>query len=202
MGHTSSPTFGARRTTRPWITGLPSQTTTLTRANRGLKTPTRNPGSRAGTPFQHILNQARCPPTNRLAIITANETIQTVKEHPTRICPINRSLFYGFVYDNSHHLLDSNFDGICTREIFVTRRIKMKAFYVTLAASALAMTAPAVAHESTSGTTSTETPAPKKPFSETTADHTKKPLQHSGGTDSQGCHTNHSTGVYHCHNPK
>lgn len=26
--------------------------------------------------------------------------------------------------------------------------------------------------------------------------------QHSGGTDSKGCHTNHSTGVYHCHNPK
>lgn len=25
---------------------------------------------------------------------------------------------------------------------------------------------------------------------------------HSGGTDSYGCHTNHSTGVYHCHNPK
>lgn len=25
---------------------------------------------------------------------------------------------------------------------------------------------------------------------------------HSGGTDSRGCHTNHKTGVYHCHNPK
>jgi hypothetical protein len=22
---------------------------------------------------------------------------------------------------------------------------------------------------------------------------------HSGGTDSMGCHTNHKTGVYHCH---
>lgn len=22
---------------------------------------------------------------------------------------------------------------------------------------------------------------------------------HSGGTDSSGCHTNHKTGVYHCH---
>ncbi|MEC6882189.1 YHYH domain-containing protein [Photobacterium piscicola] len=22
---------------------------------------------------------------------------------------------------------------------------------------------------------------------------------HSGGTDSNGCHTNHKTGVYHCH---
>lgn len=25
---------------------------------------------------------------------------------------------------------------------------------------------------------------------------------HSGGTDSWGCHTNHSNGDYHCHNPK
>jgi hypothetical protein len=25
---------------------------------------------------------------------------------------------------------------------------------------------------------------------------------HSGGTDSDGCHTNHKTGQYHCHNPK
>ncbi|WP_437612862.1 YHYH domain-containing protein [Erwinia sp. V71] len=23
---------------------------------------------------------------------------------------------------------------------------------------------------------------------------------HSGGTDSSGCHTNHKTGDYHCHN--
>lgn len=22
---------------------------------------------------------------------------------------------------------------------------------------------------------------------------------HSGGTDSLGCHTDHSTGIYHCH---
>ena len=25
---------------------------------------------------------------------------------------------------------------------------------------------------------------------------------HSGGTNSAGCHTNHSTGDYHCHTPK
>lgn len=25
---------------------------------------------------------------------------------------------------------------------------------------------------------------------------------HSGGTDRYGCHTNHSTGEYHCHNSK
>ncbi|MGQ9940854.1 YHYH domain-containing protein, partial [Pseudomonas aeruginosa] len=24
-------------------------------------------------------------------------------------------------------------------------------------------------------------------------------VAHSGGTDSKGCHTNHSTGEYHCH---
>jgi len=24
-------------------------------------------------------------------------------------------------------------------------------------------------------------------------------LAHSGGTDSQGCHTNSKTGAYHCH---
>lgn len=27
-------------------------------------------------------------------------------------------------------------------------------------------------------------------------------FSHSGGTDSYGCHTNHKTGDYHCHNPK
>ena len=25
---------------------------------------------------------------------------------------------------------------------------------------------------------------------------------HSGGTDANGCHTDHKTGDYHCHNPK
>ena len=24
-------------------------------------------------------------------------------------------------------------------------------------------------------------------------------VAHSGGTDSRGCHTDHRTGVYHCH---
>lgn len=24
-------------------------------------------------------------------------------------------------------------------------------------------------------------------------------LSHSGGTDDTGCHTDHSTGIYHCH---
>ena len=27
-------------------------------------------------------------------------------------------------------------------------------------------------------------------------------FSHSGGTDSSGCHTNHQTGDYHCHNRK
>ena len=27
-------------------------------------------------------------------------------------------------------------------------------------------------------------------------------LSHSGGTDKYGCHTNHSTGEYHCHKAK
>lgn len=27
-------------------------------------------------------------------------------------------------------------------------------------------------------------------------------VAHSGGTDSNGCHKNHQTGEYHCHNPK
>jgi hypothetical protein len=25
---------------------------------------------------------------------------------------------------------------------------------------------------------------------------------HSGGTNAQGCHTNHATGDYHCHTPR
>ncbi|MBB1315911.1 MULTISPECIES: YHYH domain-containing protein [Aliivibrio] len=27
-------------------------------------------------------------------------------------------------------------------------------------------------------------------------------MAHSGGTNSSGCHTNHKTGDYHCHNRK
>ena len=27
-------------------------------------------------------------------------------------------------------------------------------------------------------------------------------VAHSGGTDAAGCHKNHATGDYHCHNPK
>lgn len=27
-------------------------------------------------------------------------------------------------------------------------------------------------------------------------------ISHSGGTDKYGCHKDHKTGDYHCHNPK
>lgn len=29
--------------------------------------------------------------------------------------------------------------------------------------------------------------------------HSAQELQHSGGTDKNGCHTNHKTGDHHCH---
>ncbi|MDB4456174.1 YHYH domain-containing protein [bacterium] len=32
--------------------------------------------------------------------------------------------------------------------------------------------------------------------------HEEGTLEHSGGTDSNGCHTNSKTGDYHCHNRK
>jgi hypothetical protein len=58
----------------------------------------------------------------------------------------------------------------------------------------------AFAHEATEN-------APRKPAEEVTKVQApnkseKKPVSHSGGTDSNGCHTNHQTGDYHCHNPK
>ncbi|MBR9874898.1 MULTISPECIES: YHYH domain-containing protein [Vibrio] len=31
---------------------------------------------------------------------------------------------------------------------------------------------------------------------------TSAAFAHSGGTNSSGCHTNHKTGDYHCHNRK
>lgn len=56
--------------------------------------------------------------------------------------------------------------------------------------AALVLAAPAVAHEKPT-TAPVAAPAQPKP----------KPT-HSGGTDQYGCHTNHQTGDYHCHNPK
>ena len=62
-------------------------------------------------------------------------------------------------------------------------------------ASMMALTSTAaLSHE-------TETARPK-------SEETKKPQKgetgkpHSGGTDKYGCHKDHSTGEYHCHNPK
>ncbi|WP_082699561.1 YHYH domain-containing protein [Novosphingobium barchaimii] len=55
---------------------------------------------------------------------------------------------------------------------------------------------PAIAHE-TVETVKAKPVAPKGQQVQQT-----QTAQHSGGTDANGCHTNHSTGVYHCHNPK
>ena len=72
----------------------------------------------------------------------------------------------------------------------------MKAFFVGLGAAILIAT-PAVAHERE--VQSKLTPAVRQlpPQLKGT-----KPAQHSGGTDANGCHTNHSTGDYHCHKPR
>ena len=71
----------------------------------------------------------------------------------------------------------------------------MKIFRTALYASVLTMAAPAIAHE---GQPNTSVPAPKPAAAPiaSTAPH------HSGGTDANGCHTNHATGEYHCHKPK
>lgn len=73
----------------------------------------------------------------------------------------------------------------------------MKSLYATLCASVLIVSAPALAHEEKPKTL---VPAPKpvpnvQPLNTNSA-------KHSGGTDANGCHTNHATGIYHCHNPK
>ncbi|RYD47353.1 MAG: YHYH domain-containing protein [Sphingomonadales bacterium] len=75
----------------------------------------------------------------------------------------------------------------------------MKALYFAISASILALAAPASAHEE-KPKPSTTAPAPK-PDVENSSE-APKGGQHSGGTDANGCHMNHSTGVYHCHNPK
>ena len=69
----------------------------------------------------------------------------------------------------------------------------MKAFRLAICASILTLAAPAVAHEEQA---KKAVPAPKPVAAPATAP------QHSGGTDANGCHTNHSTGEYHCHKPK
>jgi len=75
----------------------------------------------------------------------------------------------------------------------------MKAFGFGIVAAALSAASPAFAHEE-KPKAAVNAPAPK-PAPEVNGDRTTS-AQHSGGTDANGCHTNHSTGVYHCHNPK
>lgn len=76
----------------------------------------------------------------------------------------------------------------------------MKAFRIVLIAAAFAQAAPSIAHETKSATVA-EKQVGKNQTSETST--TKpKPIEHSGGTDANGCHTNHTTGDYHCHKPK
>jgi hypothetical protein len=75
----------------------------------------------------------------------------------------------------------------------------MKAFGLAVFTAALSVASPALAHE-VKPKPAANVPAPK-PAPEINGDRSTS-AQHSGGTDANGCHTNHSTGVYHCHNPK
>ena len=76
----------------------------------------------------------------------------------------------------------------------------MKKFGAFIAAAAIGLASTAGAHEATprpdpiNGIASKPTAAPET--------ERARPTQHSGGTDSKGCHTNHSNGDYHCHKPK
>lgn len=70
---------------------------------------------------------------------------------------------------------------------------------LALAIAASLIASAAVAHDAPPTTKPAEAPM------STTTDQQKqaKPVrQHSGGTDANGCHTNHQTGEYHCHRPK
>jgi methionine-rich copper-binding protein CopC len=64
-----------------------------------------------------------------------------------------------------------------------------------IAAAVLLVASPAFAHQANTANTPAATKSKPKPA---TAPNTT----HSGGTDAQGCHTNHATGDYHCHTPK
>lgn len=73
----------------------------------------------------------------------------------------------------------------------------MKSFRTALVISVLALAAPALAHE--------EAPKPTKSVPKpvaATSPAASNTVHHSGGTDAKGCHKNHATGDYHCHNPK
>jgi hypothetical protein len=75
----------------------------------------------------------------------------------------------------------------------------MKTICSVICASLLtvAIAAPVIAHEDKKAT-GTPSSKPKPVANPSGASN----VQHSGGTDSRGCHTNHTTGDYHCHNPK
>lgn len=72
----------------------------------------------------------------------------------------------------------------------------MKSFIIGVALATM-FSVSAFAHEAPVDSARVK-PAEKK----ADAQATNKLLKHSGGTDSRGCHTNHKTGEYHCHNPK
>ncbi|WP_159975929.1 MULTISPECIES: YHYH domain-containing protein [unclassified Novosphingobium] len=69
-------------------------------------------------------------------------------------------------------------------------------FVAILTVAILAGSVPAIAHESV------EAVKPKPAAPQGQQSQQPQTPQHSGGTDANGCHTNHSTGVYHCHRPK
>lgn len=75
----------------------------------------------------------------------------------------------------------------------------MKKIISTIIINAVAATG-ALAHESTEN--NNRTPAEEVTKVQAPVKNETKPTAHSGGTDSNGCHTNHSTGEYHCHNRK
>lgn len=76
----------------------------------------------------------------------------------------------------------------------------MKSFYCVLATVALFGTTSAFAHEQSNPSAKVEPQKINRVKQEQRS--VQKPLGHSGGTDSSGCHTNHKTGDYHCHKPK
>lgn len=75
----------------------------------------------------------------------------------------------------------------------------MKTFCTALSIAILTMAAPAIAHDERPKASKSMPKIAPKPAASLNG---LQAPQHSGGTDSKGCHTNHSTGEYHCHKPK
>ncbi|WP_366857161.1 YHYH domain-containing protein [Novosphingobium sp.] len=82
-----------------------------------------------------------------------------------------------------------------------TKEISVKTFKAALPIVALVFASSALAHEPPAGRSVTEL-SPAKIKHNGRSDSLPKPVAHSGGTDANGCHTNHATGDYHCHRPK